>query len=268
MIKNNQYQDVLAKINDRTCEISCVTVWCGYLDLHYSNPAATKAFMCDRMMQTLTKMQEQYTYHTNMVGQTKPPVLYVVAGATADGIGMCYDVADDLKKEGFAVETVGIVSSAATIEESWGKALPDAQAERLDHLVIVDMPANDWNVIVDGKSLMVDVGFANVHATEFVFLGGGAVANNELNELSERLSHELKDITVTVRHGLGDFAPKADKALKKYNDVMDKQRSQGADDEKAREIAKNEINGTRHVQEGSFMGTIPKIEDIAHNIRS
>lgn len=113
--------------------IAEVIVFDGYSGLGYKNPDIVKETMYNEMKSKIGSMKAV----SDALGVDSPP-LYVVAGATADGIGMCYDVADRLKMEGFNIQTVGIVSSAATVEESWGKALPDEQAKRLNHLVVVE----------------------------------------------------------------------------------------------------------------------------------
>ena len=146
---NNAYTNLVASIKSEP--IAEVIVFDGYSGLGYKNPDIVKETMYNEMKGKIGSMKAV----SDALGIDSPP-LYVVAGATADGIGMCYDVADRLKTEGFNIQTVGIVSSAATIEESWGKALPDEQAKRLNHLVVVDDPNNTWQVLNE-KGQIIDM---------------------------------------------------------------------------------------------------------------
>lgn len=243
------YANLLNNIENSA--IANIMVFSGYSGLGYENIDKVSKFMYDQMKSNILNMKNAADC------LAVDPVLFVVAGATADGIGVCYDVAEKLIAEGFNVQTVGIVSSAATVEESWGKALPDEQADRLKHLVVVDMPPNDWNVIVDGKSLTVDIGLATTKPSHFIFLGGGAVANNEIKELNERLLHEKHNVQVTIRHGVDDFAPKIAKAEKKFNDVLNKNIQKGLSEYDAKEVALTEVNGTKNFEAGQFTGNVP-----------
>lgn len=249
---NNAYTNLVASIKSEP--IAEVIVFDGYSGLGYKNPDIVKETMYNEMKGKIGSMKAV----SDALGVDSPP-LYVVAGATADGIGMCYEVADRLKTEGFNIQTVGIVSSAATVEESWGKALPDEQAKRLNHLVVVDDPNNTWQVLNDkGQSLMVDIAFASGKPATFSFYGGGGVANSELKELDERLNSAQRNIEVVIRHGEGDFAPREDKAEKKYQQVMEKAVSKGSSPQEAAAKATVEINGTAAYQEGTFSKPIPQ----------
>ena len=223
-----------------------VIVFDGYSGLGYAHPEKVFSAQYEEMKekaQALNSLSEA-------IGLRAP--LFVVAGATADGIGMCYDVADKLKAEGFDIELVGIVSSAATIEESWGKALPDVQAKRMDHLLVVDDPKQTWLVLNErGESLMVQIALATQSAS-VSFYGGGAVANSELVELSYALANNSDaSVNVTIRHGDGDFAPRADKAEKKYQQVLQKSLANGMPAGVAARQAALEINGTAAYQAGT-----------------
>ena len=102
-------------------------------------------------------------------------VLYV-SGATADGIGAAYkwipELAAELKLTD--IKTAGIVSRNAW---EWG-------IEPQDYVVFVDTAVDDWNVKVDGKSLMVDI--AAQTQGQLVYFRGGAVSRTELEEALAR----------------------------------------------------------------------------------
>lgn len=84
------------------------------------------------------------------------------------------------------------------------------------------------------------------------------MANSELKELDERLNSAQRNIEVVIRHGEKDFAPKEDKAAKKYQQVMDKAISKGSSPEEAVAKAAMEINGTAAYQEGTFSKPVPQ----------
>jgi hypothetical protein len=101
--------------------------------------------------------------------------LYVIGG-TADGIGAAYRWIPELAREsGFTdVKTAGIVSRNA-----WEYGI-----EPQDYVVFVDTPVDDWNVKVDGKSLMV--GAAADTQGWMAYFRGGAVSQAELEEALAR----------------------------------------------------------------------------------
>lgn len=242
---NSTYHRVIQDILSEP--LAQVIVFDGYSGLGYKNPDKIRESMQQEM---LTKLQEMKNI-ADVLGEELPP-LYVVAGATADGIGCCYDVAEILQKDGWNIKKVGIVSEAALKQEDWGKALPDEQASRLEHLVVVDDPNSTWQVLNDkGQSYMVDIAFAANKPAIFSFYGGGGVANSELKELASRLENPQKNIQIVIRHGTGDFAPKEDKAAKKFAQIMEKSLSKGLAPEEAKAKAQLEINGTGSYVEGA-----------------
>ena len=116
----------------RTLTSASVIVFDGYSGLGYANPELVQGHMRQVMLKAM---------------QAHEGPLYVVAGATVDGIGACYDVALELRQEGFPIETVGIVSEQATAEHDWGCALPASQIEKLDHLMLIADPEGTWQVL-------------------------------------------------------------------------------------------------------------------------
>lgn len=238
----DDYKSVVSNIKSQS--LAHVIVFNGYSNLGYANPDEVLA----AQYQEMKTQAEQLRRLAVAMGLESAP-LYVVAGAIADGIGMCYDAADKLKAEGFNIITVGIVSSAATVQKSWGKALPDAQAARLDHLIVVDDPGHTWKVLNEkGLSLMVDIAFAAREST-YSFYGGGDVANSELVELVNRLDQQ-SNVNVIVRHGEGAFAPHAEKADKKFKQVHGESIAKGMSDADATQQANLKINGTKPYQQG------------------
>ena len=98
-----------------------------------------------------------------------------VIGATADGIGRAYAWIRELAAElGLEVRTAGIVSRNGA----------ELGVAAQDWVVFVDTPVDDWEVRVDGRSLMVSI--AADTGGEMVYFGGGEVARAEIEEAVER----------------------------------------------------------------------------------
>lgn len=94
----------------------------------------------------------------------------VVAGATSDGIGACYEVAKSL-----GVATYGIVSEAG---KKYGSD------KFCDKTVFTSDPNNTWQVLdSNGSSYMVDISKIN---GSLVYYGGGDVAVSEITEAKKR----------------------------------------------------------------------------------
>ena len=219
----------------RALSSASVIVFDGYSGLGYANPELVQGHMRQAMLKAM---------------QAHEGPLYVVAGATADGIGSCYDVAIELRQEGFPIETVGIVSEQATVEHDWGCALPASQIEKLDHLMLIADPEGTWQVLNgQGQSLMVDIGLATPHPTHFCFYGGGAVAHSELVELEQRLMPSVR-VRVTIHHGVGDFSPIERKAQQKYAQRMEQMLGKGASLNDAQKAAARDVDGTHEFLEG------------------
>lgn len=220
----------------------CIIVFDGYSGLGYENPEAVKAQMRSDIEQAAKEV----------LGQTPPATVWVVAGATADGIGMCYDVASELRGQtGADIKNVGIVSEQAFKVESWGQALPPEQSAKLDRLIVAASPSGSWQVIdAEGRSMMVNEAFSGAahgaHA-RVVFLGGGAVAKSELDEIATRMPKEAP-IQVEIHHGGGADAPNTDKAMKKATALLGEGKTAGR--------INDELDGTRDYQEGLQSGTI------------
>jgi hypothetical protein len=226
-------KDQLAEINKG----DVVLVFDGYSGLGYKNVDAVSSKMAQEIGEAAMESLRQNPATT----------VWVVAGATADGIGECYDIAKKVSEAtGASIKTVGIVSSEALKQESWGKALPDEQAAKLDRLIVADDPNGTWQVIgKDGKSMMVSEAFEAVklgaHA-RFVFMGGGAVAKSELDEIATRLIKEAAPIDVEIMHGQGSFAPDEAKAAKKMAGLVAKGKTE--------DKIVDEIDGTSAYPEG------------------
>lgn len=220
----------------------CVIVFDGYSGLGYDNPEAVKAQMRFDIEQAAKEA----------LGQTPPTTVWVVAGATADGIGMCYDVASEIRSQtGADIKNVGIVSEQALKVESWGQALPPEQSAKLDRLIVAADPSGTWQVVgVDGLSMMVNEAFSaaahGAHA-RIIFLGGGAVAKSELDEIATRMPKETP-IQVEIHHGGGVDAPNTDKAMKKATALLGKGKAAGQ--------INDELDGTRDYQEGLQSGSL------------
>lgn len=223
----------------RMLKSASILVFDGYSGLGYANLSLVKTCMRQEMLDCLNAY---------------PGTLYVVAGATADGIGACYDVALELRQEEYPIQTVGLVSQQAVVEHDWGCALPSHQIEKLDHLMLIADPQGTWQVLnEEGRSLMIDVGFATHHPVQFSFYGGGAVARSELLELEQRLLEcPLDRVQVVIRHGVGDYSPIASKAQKKYDERMQQRLRQGKSLAQAQADAAIDVDGTTEFHEGTF----------------
>lgn len=95
-----------------------------------------------------------------------------VAGATSDGIGQLYkDIPAIARKYGFGdIKLAGIVSRNAA---EWG-------IEPQDWVVFVDTAPDDWAVVVDGKSLYIQIA-ADCGGIVVYFRGGGT-SKGEIEE--------------------------------------------------------------------------------------
>jgi len=155
-----------------------VIVFGGYSGLGYNDVDELKA----RIAATLDAESDEY-------GASN---LLVVAGATADGIGVAYEVA---KRKGLA--TAGIVSETA---RQYGTS------RHCDDVVFVPDPQGNWKVLApDGRSYMVSV--AQNYGVYYAF-GGGEVTVSELTEARER------NIKIVVD---GSFEPLPAKVLQQQN---------------------------------------------------
>jgi hypothetical protein len=134
-----------------------VVVLGGYSGLGYENPPALR----EEIKSLVASMGDRTIY---------------VIGATADGIGAAYkwipEIASELKLGD--IKTAGIVSRNA-----WEYGI-----EAQDYVVFVDTPVDDWNVVENGKSLMVSI--AADTQGRMVYFRGGAVARAELEEALAR----------------------------------------------------------------------------------
>lgn len=99
-----------------------------------------------------------------------------VGGATHAGIGMAYGlIPAEASRLGFRdVKTAGIVSRNAIL----------ADIAEQDWVVFVPSPPDDWRVLHDGRSLMVDIAAGG--RGRLLYFGGGAVAMGELAEAGRR----------------------------------------------------------------------------------
>lgn len=121
-----------------------------------------------------------------------------VLGGTADGIGRAYGWIPGIAAElGLSrVVTAGIVSRNAA---EYGVA-----PQQL--VVFVDTDVDDWEVVVEGRSLMVDI--AKQAGGEMVYFRGGAVSRAEIEE--------ALDLGVPVRLYAGNgLDPNADKLARR-----------------------------------------------------
>lgn len=99
-----------------------------------------------------------------------------VGGATRAGIGMAYDIIpEEAARLGFSnVKTAGIVSHNASL----------AEIAEQDWVVLVPTPPDDWRVLREGRSLMVDI--AAEGRGRLIYFGGGNIAMGELAEAGAR----------------------------------------------------------------------------------
>jgi hypothetical protein len=146
------YSDLLAAAKGRK-----LVVLGGYSGLGYENPPALREHI------------------KNLMKAKGSGTMYVI-GATADGIGAAYkwipELAAELKLTD--IKTAGIVSRNA-----WEYGI-----EPQDYVVFVDTAVDDWNVKVDGRSLMVNI--ASDTKGQLVYFRGGAVSRAELEEALAR----------------------------------------------------------------------------------
>lgn len=144
-------------------------VFGGYSGLGYQDEAKLKD-------QLRAHIKESYDHY----GCSQSLPLIIVAGATADGIGIVYKVAKDLLvEEGLSIMTVGIVSEAG---RKYGTA------DEVDRVLFVPDPDKTWKVIENGRSLMVDaVGKRNDKPYgHLAYFGGGGVSESEIQEAKEQ----------------------------------------------------------------------------------
>ena len=122
----------------------------------------------------------------NLMKSRGDGVLYVI-GATGDGIGAAYRWIPELSA-GLGlrdIRTAGIVSSNACF----------TGIEDQDFILFVDTPPGEWSVVVDGKSMMVDI--AADTDGEMVYFRGGAVAKAEIEEAL------VRKVRVSIVDGYG-----------------------------------------------------------------
>lgn len=134
----------------------------GFSGLGYENPKLVKDLQREIITEAYSKLKS---------GET----LYLVAGATEDGIGMMYELAAEMKANGFPdIKTVGIVSER-------GK---DQVSKDCDIAVFASDPDGTWEVKTKAgkKSMMADINDPN---GIYIAMGGGDVAAKELAECTE-----------------------------------------------------------------------------------
>ena len=134
-----------------------VVVLGGYSALGYKDPEALRALI------------------RKLVEAKGDGALYII-GATGEGIGAAYTWIPELGAELRLknIGTAGIVSVQA-----WVNGIADQ-----DFVLFVDTPPGEWSVVVDGKSLMVDI--AADTGGEMVYFRGGAIAGAEIREALAR----------------------------------------------------------------------------------
>jgi hypothetical protein len=130
-----------------------VLVFIGFSGQGYQDPTRLDDTLTHIMQQTIDAHGE-----ANVV---------VVAGATKDGIGRCYELA----KQTFNLQTIGIVSEL-------GAAYASPQC---DAVVYVEDPDKSWRVRTPDNKTSYMVSVAQRRG-EIYALGGGAVAIEELGE--------------------------------------------------------------------------------------
>lgn len=121
-----------------------------------------------------------------------------VLGGTADGIGRAYAWIPEVASERGLGEivTAGIVSRNAA---EYGVAPQD-------YVVFVDTAVDSWEVVVDGRSRIVEI--AQRTGGELVYFRGGRVSKTEIAEALR------SEVPVTIYTGEA-FAPNAEKLKKK-----------------------------------------------------
>jgi hypothetical protein len=204
-----------------------VIMFDGYSGAGYENPEIVKNEIKRQIMQFA---QETKAMKFHGAQEVFDGTIYVVAGATKQGIGMVYEVAEELKQRCLKIKTVGIVSELAS------KKYPDDIAKNLDFLVDIADPNETWQVLDEkGKSYMVDV--IKHSEARACFMGGGLVAKSELEEIHSYLKareeaveeavvalwHRLgyhNNITVSIQRD-GAFAPKQDAMLARIKKMED-----------------------------------------------
>ena len=172
-----EYRDLLSVLRGYR-----VIVVGGYSALDYEHPDILKAQIFD------------------LVKRNGDKSVYILGGTT-DGIGKAYSwISQAARESGFGdIQTAGIVSRNAV----------DYGVAAQDYIVFVDTPVDDWQVLVDGRSLMVDV--AKQAGGEMVYFRGGAVSRAEIEEaLAQRVP-----VTVYTGDGLAPKPERMEKRLKK-----------------------------------------------------
>lgn len=133
-----------------------VIVFGGFSGLGYENIDELKSTIKNRIEKDIEKYGKDN--------------IAVVAGATGDGIGVCYEIAKSLN-----IATYGIVSEAG---KEWGAD------KYCDKTFFVPDPNGTWQVLNEkGSSYMVDI--ANNNGS-LVYYGGGEVAVSEIKEAKQR----------------------------------------------------------------------------------
>lgn len=142
-----------------------VIVFGGFSGLGYEDEDALKMRIKDRIELDINKYGKEN--------------VAVVAGATSDGIGVCYEIAKSL-----GVSTYGIVSEAG---KKYGSD------KYCDKTVFIEDPNNTWQVLdSNGSSYMVDIAKNN---GTLVYFGGGDVAVSEIKEaVSKNIDFEVSTV--------------------------------------------------------------------------
>lgn len=142
------YEDLLAAVRGYE-----VTVLGGYSGLGYEHPNILR----EQIFEIVRRKGDKSVY---------------VLGGTEDGIGQAYRWIPELAQELRLgdIKTAGIVSRNAA---AYGVA-------DQDYIVFVDTSVDEWEVVVNGRSLMVDV--AQQTGGELIYFRGGAVAKAEIEE--------------------------------------------------------------------------------------
>ena len=168
------YEDLLAKTKGKK-----VVVLGGYSGLGYEDPEVVKAYI-----KSIMKAQGN-------------DVVYVIGG-TSDGIGAAYDWIPEIAKELNLknIKSAGIVSKNAL---KYGLA-------KQDYTVLVDTAPDNWEVIQDGRSLMVKI--AQDSHGKMIYFKGGDVSSAEIREA---IAH---DVPVEVISD-SKIAPNVQKLAKK-----------------------------------------------------
>lgn len=174
--------DEITRQIDEICKEKKPIIFIGFSGLDYEDR--------EKLKEEITKILEAH------IAEEGKHNLIIIAGATDDGIGMVYNIANDL-----GIKTAGIVSEQAR----------GSTSEFCDHVIYVDDPDGSWRTEKNGQTYLCHLA---KKAVVHVF-SGGQVALNETVQLINAKA------TVKIHF---DHPPSKEKVAQKLEGVPEEQK--------------------------------------------